>query len=228
MKTVMFMWMHYRMHHSKSVQTRYKRKLLSGSGMKIINHAHLKVWFYVCFICGCCLIFVTSCSSCFTPSSYLMPHHRVVFVWIWWGSGDSGFCARCRWSVTFLWSSGGSAVSKTPLWAATSDKGDLAGLPSRSPPLPAQVCRVGHQLHHLLFCLLYVFVFFPLPCQIHIVGKKKAFSWQWITDCSINPFIFTWPAANIVLAFILPFLPISFSFSDLSTDTVWWPLSNPQ
>lgn len=135
----------------KSVQT----KLSEETAVRIKN-----VWFYFYFISGCCLIIVTSCWSYFTPSLPLIPHHKTVYLWKRWGC-DNGFYVRCRWSVTFLWSSGGSAVSETPLWAATSHKRDLAGLPPRSPPLPAQVCRVERQLHHLIF-LSFVGFLFPL------------------------------------------------------------------
>lgn len=57
-------------------------------------------------------------------------------------------------------------------------------------------------------------------------GGEASSSWQQITDSPIKPFIYTWPAANIVL-FHSSSLSISFSLSDPSTDKVWWPLSNP-
>ena len=80
-------------------------------------------------------------------------HVVYLFIYLFWGLLKCfSLCLRSRWGVTILWSFGGSAVSETPLWTTTSDKGDLAGLPPRSPPLPAQVCKGGAlQLHLLCF-----------------------------------------------------------------------------
>lgn len=124
------------------------------------------------------------------------------------------FFLWCRWGTACLWGSGGSAVSKTPLSTATSDKGDLAGLPPRSPPLPSEVCVLELQLGRLLPSLVFL-----------VVPRPGSYSGA-ITDSLINTFIFTWPAANIVPAFNLPFGPF-LSFGDLSADNVWWPLRNP-
>lgn len=124
------------------------------------------------------------------------------------------FFLWCRWGTACLWGSGGSAVSKTPLSTATSDKGDLAGLPPRSPPLPSEVCVLELQLGRLLPSLVFL-----------VVPRPGSYSGA-ITDSLINTFIVTWPAANIVPAFNLPFGPF-LSFGDLSADNVWWPLRNP-
>lgn len=132
-----------------------------------------------------------------------------------------------RWIVTFLWSFGGCAVSETSLWTATSDKEDLAGLPARSPSLPAQVCcRMELQLLHFYFFALFFF------SKARFIQRKYSLQLSANNWLPHQPLLsFTWPAANIVLLFLsffLFFLSISFSFSDLSADKVWWPLSNPQ
>lgn len=67
-----------------------------------------------------------------------------------------------------------------------------------------------------LLCLLCV------PRPEHVSGTTVC-SWEQIADGLNNTFIFTWPAATIVLAFILVFCPFSSSVNP-SADNVWWPL----
>lgn len=125
------------------------------------------------------------------------------------------FCFPYRWGIAFLWSFGGSSVSETPLWTATSYKGDLAGLPPRSPPLPPQVCRVEIQLHRLFFLLVCLLAFFLI--------SRQASNWQ-----PRQHFYLYLTSGQYCSLVHCSFLSISFSFSDRRTDNVWWPLSNPQ
>lgn len=72
---------------------------------------------------------------------------------------------------------------------------------------------------------------FPLQCSLCVPRPGRdsgttACSSQQTTDSLINTFIFTWPPANIVPAFILLFGPF-LSFGDPSADNVWWPLRYP-
>lgn len=93
---------------------------------------------------------------------------RYIYIYLLWFSHFP-----YRWGIAFPWSFGGSAVSETPLWTATSDKADLAGLPPRSPPLPTEVCGVELQLHHSFFlfsCLLP----FSFQGHTHTVEIKPA------------------------------------------------------
>lgn len=79
----------------------------------------------------------------------------------------------------------------------------------------------------VLICIAFLFLTMSNSYTREKERRDEASSsWQQITDSLIKPFIFTWPAANIVL-FHSSSLSISFSLSDPSTDKVWWPLSNP-
>lgn len=103
-----------------------------------------------------------------------------------------------RRSVALLRCFGGSAVSEAPLWAATSDKRNLAGLPSASPPLPAQVCLSNFTSCYCLSCSF---------SQVRLLKMKKARSWEQITEWPSTPFIFT--AGWYCSSFFFSFLSIS-------------------